>query len=318
MTYSLQGSLLAAAGEPYYVLSLLGGLGSWHAGRRLVQERGKDRLKLLHTDCGSEEPDTYRFLIESAADLLLPASDDRVRGLARRALALPPVERRDLKEERLGLLSELAADAERCIPGLHWVTHGKDVWDVFFEERYLGNSRIDPCSGVLKREAAEAWVKERYYPGEAVLVLGIDHTEAHRHERARARWQPYEVDSPLCRAPLEGDPKGAAKELCERSGMEVPILYRLGWGHSNCGGACVKAGKASWTMLMRRLPERFRYHEQREQEIRAHRGKEVSILREQRDGVRRNVTLRELRERVARADAGGLEEQPSEATSGRD
>jgi hypothetical protein len=39
------------------------------------------------------------------------------------------------------------------------VAEGRDPWQVFFDVRFLGNTRIDPCSRVLKRELLRAWLE---------------------------------------------------------------------------------------------------------------------------------------------------------------
>lgn len=264
-------------------------------------EHGVSSLTLLFTDVAQEDEDLYRFVVEGAADVLgVPLG--AVRDLAERALALPPVWRPDLKVRRLRELEELAREAEARLPGLAWITHGRDVWDVFLAERFLGNSRVNPCSRILKREAAERRVKARYGPEEAVVYLGIDWTEARRHRAARARWLPYRVESPLCEEPGDPDPKGTAKGLLREAGIELPRLYRQGFNHNNCAGCCVKAGKGQWAHLLSTNPKLYRYQEERERELREHLGKDVTILREQRDGVRRRITLRQLRERL---EAGG-------------
>ncbi len=298
--------------EPEHVVSTSGGLGSWHAGRRVRDRHGTDRLTLLHLDAGMEDPDTYRFLIEGSADVLgVPLQE--VADLASRARELPPVEREDLKPRRLAALGALAADAQGRIPGLVWVHQGKDVWDVYEERNFLGNNRVDVCSIVLKREAAERWIRSRFFPEEVVLYLGFDATERARQERAKARWLPYRVENPLVEEPPEGDPKEAAKALCRDAGMEVPLLYRLGFAHGNCSAFCCRAGKSHFVHLLRTMPERYRYFEEREERLRARIG-DYTILREQRDGVRLRISLRQLRERVERVEAADRAEAAVDAT----
>lgn len=38
---------------------------------------------------------------------------------------------------------------------------GRDIWQVFRDVKFLGNTRIDPCSRVLKRELMRKWVDEQ-------------------------------------------------------------------------------------------------------------------------------------------------------------
>lgn len=61
------------------VVMLSGGAGSWAAGRRWIDEHGAEGVALLFTDVGDgssehlgEDPDTYRFLHDAAADLRAP------------------------------------------------------------------------------------------------------------------------------------------------------------------------------------------------------------------------------------------------------
>lgn len=40
------------------------------------------------------------------------------------------------------------------------IADGRTLWDVFRDERFLGNSRVDPCSKILKRKMADRWIAE--------------------------------------------------------------------------------------------------------------------------------------------------------------
>ena len=73
----------------------------------------------------------------------------------------------------------------------------------------------------------------------------------------------------------------------KREGIEPPRLYKLGFPHNNCGGFCIKAGQAHFLHLMKTFPDRFAYHEAKEQEIRDYLGADVSILRDRRGGPHR-------------------------------
>ena len=53
--------------------------------------------------------------------------------------------------------------------------------------------------------------------------------------------------------------------------------------------------------LLKTIPERYKYHERKEEEFQDFIGSDVTILTETRKGVKRNLSLRELRER---AEAG--------------
>lgn len=173
---------------------------------------------------------------------------------------------------------------------------GRTPWDVFSEKRMLGNTRIDLCSRVLKREMSQRWLAENA-PG-ATLVFGIDWEETHRLDGLRRRYgeQGYAVEAPMTESPWMT--KGDVFAWMRREGLEPPRLYRMGFAHNNCGGFCVRAGHAHFKTLLREMPERYAEHEQREQDLRGQLGKDVSILRDREFGDTRPMTLREFRQRL--------------------
>src|SRR5690606_27128577 len=143
---------------------------------------------------------------------------------------------------------------------------------------------------------ANDWIKANFKPDECVLYLGIDWTEEHRTKAPVKNYAPYKVEFPLCEEPLVNK-VDLIKEL-ERLGIETPKLYKMGFAHNNCGGFCVRAGQGHFAHLLKTMPDLYKYHEQKEQEMREFLGKDVSILRRQRNGVRHNLTLRQLREEI--------------------
>ena len=178
------------------------------------------------------------------------------------------------------------------------LTQGRDPWQVFFDERFLGNSRVDPCSKILKRGMLDKWIRENMKPDDSVHYLGIDWSEIHRAERFSKRCAPWKFEAPMCEKPYLD--KGQMLDLLKAEGIKPPRLYEMGFPHNNCGGFCIKAGQAHFRLLLEKMPERYAYHERREQEIRAYLGKNVSILRDRRGGNPKGIplTLKDFRERV--------------------
>ncbi|MBI4446905.1 MAG: hypothetical protein HY645_13490 [Acidobacteria bacterium] len=176
------------------------------------------------------------------------------------------------------------------------IADGRDPWQVFINCRFLGNSRVDPCSRILKRELLRRWLEQNCKPESTTVYLGIDWTEIHRFERAKRYWHPWKVAVPLCEKPYLSKPD--MFQLLERAGIEPPRLYKMGFPHNNCGGFCVKAGQAQFRLLLEKMPERYHYHEAREQELRRHLRKNVAILKDRSGGKTTPLTLREFRGRV--------------------
>lgn len=221
-----------------------GGTGSWATGVRIVDTRVRpgDHFVSIFADTNMEDEDLYRFLDDCEKDL-------RVR------------------VEELGATFEAVRLAD-----------GRDVWEVFFAVRFLGNTRIDPCSKILKRTLIRKWVNDNLAPDDAVIYLGIDWSEEHRFHKSRPFWEPYTVEAPLTERPFI-DKDDIRKALAE-TGIIEPRLYAMGFPHNNCGGFCVKSGFASFRILLDQMPERYAYHERREQELREFLGKPVTILRD--------------------------------------
>lgn len=198
-------------------------------------------------------------------------------------------------EDLYRALHDMAADLEA---ELVVEADGRDPWQVFFDVRFLGNTRVARCSHDLKQVVARRWVHANCHPYDTDLVIGLDWTELHRVPAVERNWLPYRVDLPLTRPPLLTKPQMLA--ALNAAGIRTPRLYEMGFAHNNCGGFCVKAGQGHFELLLRTMPDRYAYHEQREQELRDHLGADVAILRDRRGGTTRPMTLRTFRERLER------------------
>ncbi len=178
------------------------------------------------------------------------------------------------------------------------IAEGRTPWEVFKDERLIGNTRADPCSKILKRQMSRKWVKANCDPDRTTLYFGITIDEEHRFTRLAPHWDPYKVRAPMCEEPyllLAGEDR---IQMMRDAGLEPPRLYKMGFPHNNCGGFCVKAGQAHFANLFHKMPERYLHHERKESEFREWIGKDVSILRDRRGGVTKPMTLRTLRQRI--------------------
>lgn len=175
---------------------------------------------------------------------------------------------------------------------------GRDPWQVFFDVRYLGNSRADPCSRILKREIADNWLSVNCDPTDTIVYVGIDWTESHRYTRLRdlrasTGWR---YEAPMCEQPYIS--KREVLGWLAEAKVKPPRLYEMGFSHNNCGGFCIKAGQAHFATLLDKMPERYAYHEAKEQEIRSFLDKDVSVLRDRSGGESKPLTLLKFRERI--------------------
>lgn len=156
------------------VAKVSGGTGSYSAARRYVDAHGSDSLHLLFTDTLCEDQDAYRFLIASAANLYgitLPT------GFLPEIADFPAWEDRDAYK---AFVTDLGARTQMLMPAFHWIADGRDPWEVYEAESFLGNSKADPCSKILKREMADRWLRSNCDPAETTVLVGIDFEEGER------------------------------------------------------------------------------------------------------------------------------------------
>lgn len=249
--------------ETKHVVMFSGGLGSWMTAKRVAHRYGTKNLFLLFADVGSGRSGHV--------------GED---------------------EDTYRFIGEAAANVGGQ---LVTVADGRDIWQVFRQDRFLGNSRLANCSKFLKQEPCRKWLKNNVDPDNSVIYVGIDWSETHRIPGIVAGWSPYSVETPMTQEPLLD--RSQMERACRAEGIEVPRLYRAGFAHNNCGGFCVRSGQAQMELLLRQNPDRYAFHESEEQSLREYLGKDVSVLRDRNKGTSTPLTLRSFRERI--------QEQPS-------
>lgn len=235
------------------------GAGSWAATRCYVDRNPHHDLVMLFADTGPEDRSEHQGEDEDNYRFLEQAARD---------IARPLIRLRD----------------------------GRDVWQVFRDQRMIGNTRISNCSRTLKQDPAHRWLSENRSPEDTVVIIGIDWTEDNRRASIVKRYAPYRVVFPLCEPPYL-DKDDVVAELAGR-GIAPPRLYGMGFAHANCGGFCVRAGQGQFAHLLRTMPERYAYHEAQEQAFREWIDKDVAILRDRRGGTTKPLTLTALRKRL--------------------
>lgn len=279
------------------VVNFSGGIGSWAAAKRVAAKHGTDNLTLLFADVIIEDDDLYIFLVRAAANVTgVPPS--HTHAVLEMLKGIPPVSKLVARKEHLGVARSMAMHA---VPCLKWICEGRTPWEVFKDVRFIGNTRVDPCSKILKRDYLDKWRDANCTPAATVAYFGIDWTEEHRIERVRERIAPWKAEAPLCDPPYLEKPQ--ILELLATEGIAPPRLYGLGFPHGNCGGTCIKAGQAQFRLLLEKLPKHYEEWERQELGLRDYLGKDVSVLRDRRGGGTRAMTLKEFRLRLEKDGA---------------
>lgn len=162
------------------------------------------------------------------------------------------------------------------------VCDGRTPEQVDEDSRWLSNARVAKCSHVLKQIPCRKWMKENAAP-DAVIYIGLDWTEMHRVPVVQREWAPWRVELPLTE--LIGKTKDDWNKELRAQGVLEPLMYREGYPHNNCGGACVRGGQAYWAHTARIRPERFAAKEAHEKRMQVMLGNEHTIMRDRRGGV---------------------------------
>lgn len=127
----------------------------------------------------------------------------------------------------------------------------KSHWEVVKGERYINGPSGAKCSAMLKRK-----VRESFQDFDDLQVFGFDADEERLQNRSRDFRQHHPeimVATPLLDEDLG---KSECLGLIERAGIEIPAMYRLGYGNNNCIG-CVKGGMGYWNKIRKDFPDAF-------------------------------------------------------------
>lgn len=178
------------------------------------------------------------------------------------------------------------------------ISDGRTPWDIFFQNRMMGNTRVDLCSRILKRQLLDSWCNRHCNRQHTVQCAGLSFGERARYLRWRVRMRAkgWRTQAPAM-SPVYTDKAGMLAAAVAR-GLQPSDSYEDGFAHDNCGGFCIKQGQRGFINLLIKRPEVFRFHEGKEQDFRAFVGKDVAILRDRTGGTTKPLTLKVLRERV--------------------
>lgn len=242
-----------------HVVMFSGGIGSWATAKLVAEEHGTDNLYLVFSDVKGFTDDPH-------------IGED---------------------EDTYRFIDDAAANVGGTLIKL---IDGRDIWQVFKDRKFLGNSRVAHCSFELKQKPARQWLVDNCKPKETIVYVGIDWTETHRLPAIVKNYKPWVAKAPLTEPPYKD--KSELIDWAKSEGLDTPRLYDLGFSHNNCGGGCVRAGQGQFKKLYEIMPDRYKVWEEKEQEVIAHIGKDVSILTEQVKGEKRPLTLQELRRRI--------------------
>jgi hypothetical protein len=310
-----------------------GGEGSYRAAKIDRARHPDAAYGLIFTDTLYEDADTYRFLIEAAADVLgrrLNWTVDVESAPDYRVSDDTPIEEYCGNPEWRAWIADLRARALDALPELTWLVEGRDPWEIFRDRRFLGNSLVDPCSRIAKREVADAWrMGHCHRAGELfgaadTFAVGIGLHEKHRFDDGqrgglgpRMAAEGWLYHAPLIEAEEADEHLSLLLAPVEQLGVRGQRMYRQGYKHGKCGGFCIKAGMAHWANRFQVAPDRFAYDAMMERKLGALLGKPISMLTDRSGGGgKRPLTLDAFAQRLRAQPQRKYEYQPGESGCG--
>lgn len=174
----------------------------------------------------------------------------------------------------------------------------RDIWHVFEKERFIVSKDGAKCRPELKLVPFYD-----YWRPSDLLLFGYtsDPKDAARAERLQAN-SLEQMRFPLIERGLT---KSDCKAMVARAGIEIPMMYRLGFHNNNCRG-CPKGGMGYWNLIKKHFPEDF----ERMASIQRELGPGSGFLVRQKDGEKERITLDQLRPEDGNHD----EEEPFECS----
>ena len=127
--------------------------------------------------------------------------------------------------------------------------YDRSIYEVFEKTRYLVGPGGARCTGELKKE-----VRKAYSQPNDINVFGYTIEEQDRLDRLIDGNNDLNVITPLIDRQLT---KADCLGMVRGAGIELPMMYKLGFKNNNCMG-CVKAsGPAYWRLVQQRFPDMF-------------------------------------------------------------
>jgi hypothetical protein len=127
-------------------------------------------------------------------------------------------------------------------------TEYADIFDVFDRTKYLVGVNGARCTTELKKK-----VRRRYQRHDDIHVFGFTADEQHRIDLLAKGEPDLQCDWLLrdCRIT-----KSHCYRIIREAGIELPMMYRLGYKNNNCIG-CVKGQAGYWNKIRVDFPEAF-------------------------------------------------------------
>lgn len=122
------------------------------------------------------------------------------------------------------------------------------IFNVFMKRKFIKGPTGAPCTLVLKKE-----MRKKYQHHNDIQVFGYTSEEQNRADRFIDSNNDVNEDFILID---NGYSKKKCLNIIKELGIDIPIMYKLGYPNNNCVG-CVKGGMGYWNKIRVDFPEAF-------------------------------------------------------------
>lgn len=134
------------------------------------------------------------------------------------------------------------------------------------------------CSYQLKRIVRERWQKTNDYDYQ-VFGFEFEKKEFNRALSMKLNHPKSKAIFPLI---MMGYDKNACMEIVKDAGIEIPMMYQLGFNNNNCfKTGCVQGGIGYWKKMKVDFPDKFERMANLEHELTDKKGSPVTMLKDQ-------------------------------------
>jgi 3'-phosphoadenosine 5'-phosphosulfate sulfotransferase (PAPS reductase)/FAD synthetase len=155
-----------------------------------------------------------------------------------------------------------------------------DIWDVFDKTKYIAGINGARCSLEMKKRVRQEFENIE----NDIQVFGFDSSEEKRAEKFKKNNPEVIFSAPLIQWNIS---KEDCLKIVQKAGIEIPIMYKLGYKNNNCIGCC-KGAKGYWNKIRQDFPDEFQRMAEMEKKL----GATLNIMNVK--GKRIRVPLDEL------------------------
>lgn len=238
-----------------------GGVTSAVACKIAIDIYGKDICRVVMIDTYNEHPDTYRF--KKDCELWYEIPIETITGVKR--------DKEDVNTHYIDIGNEY-----------------ENIQDVWMSHKSLNVATGAICSTELKRRVRERWQKTVEFDFQ---VFGFDF-EKREFNRAKSLSLNHPKAKGIYPLLMYGYDKEKCLEIIAEQGIEVPVMYKMGFRNNNCfGTGCVQGGIGYWQKIKRDFPDKFEAMADMEHKLTDIKGFPVTMLKTQNKTDKENETM---------------------------